>query len=510
MNYLDAIITRALIGTARDAGALPAAPELLAGVLTDTSASGESAVLRGAAAFCLIERAGRLPVKMQNALSAPADDARPICSKKAGTLLRQILDSSRPMLLVEWLDACCGAGQRPPPALIARLLDAATRQIEHRTALRAPTVKAAGPLGFWLCRLNPDWSTLANEDLSVNVEEVWQTGAKAARTAALHRLRAADPAAGLMLLQTTFASDSAADRAAFMGILATGLGAADEVFLESALADRSKEVRAAAAKLLAQLPGSALVRRMIARVEPLVQFTPGEPKKLLRAGKPAKLTFELPAACDEPMKSDGIEARPTPGAGYGERQFWLLQMLSLIGPSYWSKKFGTAPGHLLEAVPKEDAEVIHLAWRQAAETTGDADWVEAFIRLRSSDDRGYLTENLLKLLPTQRRHDVVYDLLADRTLSSAAVLTLMSAGPLDARSARVVMKWVTDRPRGPATADYTLTPLLAALAMGAPPALLQEFEVAWPVEGFPAARGEHEKFFATMSLRQNIQKEFPR
>lgn len=505
MNYLETLTTRALIGTARDCGALPVPPDILADFRADTSASAESAVLRGAAAFYLLDRAGRRPVKKQNAPSLPSDDARPICSGKAATLLRRILDGPHALLLLEWLEACVRAGQRPPPAAIAQLLDAATRQTEHRMALRTPAMQATGPLGLWLCQLNSDWSALSSEDASANVAQVWQTGAKAARIAALRRLRAADPAAALVLLQSTFASEPAADRAAFVEILATGLSSADESFLESVLADRSREVRAAAAKLLARLPNSALVARMIARVDPLVHFTP-EPKKLLRGGKDAQLVFELPAAYDAQMKADGIEAQPNPSDGYGARQFWRMQMLSLIPPSHWSKKFHTAPAHLLAAVPEEDAALIHFGFRNAAENCGDADWAEALIRLPT--ERGFLDAYLLMLLPPPRRHALIYDLLMERDLSGTSVLDLLSAGPLDARSARAVMKWVADQSQSRGAVNYELARLMGLLAMSAPPALLQEFEVAWPAESLPAARGEYERFFATLSIRQNIQKEF--
>ena len=50
----------------------------------------------------------------------------------------------------------------------------------------------------------------------------------------------------------------------FLDSLRTGLGPQDEPFLEQALADRSRNVRAVAAELLSALPGSALAARMAA------------------------------------------------------------------------------------------------------------------------------------------------------------------------------------------------------------------------------------------------------
>jgi hypothetical protein len=505
VNYLGQLTTRALLGTSRGAGELPShfgLAELAGGVPT----SPEAEILRAAGAYCLYERAGRLALRKEIAAIAWPDDTRPQCSKRASAILDRVLTINDAEMLIEWLKACVRAGRRPPASILPALLDAATRRIESRAILRSPTATAVGPTGLWLCRLNPDWSALVAEDASVDVQQVWQTGNKPERVAALSRLRMSNPAAARELLNSTFATEPAADRAAFLDSLAVGLSSSDEAFLETALSDRSKEVRTGASKLLSRLAGSAFVSRMIARVTPLLTFAPAEPGKFLRKGKPAQLSIELPAACDESMKRDGIEAKPNVGARYGERQYWLLQMLSLIAPMHWSKAFAATPMQLLVAIPDDYTDLIQMAWSNATFNTCDPDWAEAFVRLGK---HSRMNEHLIKLLPDGRRLEVIYDLISADGATSESILEFVASGPLDVRSTRLLIKRIAERARGlKANYNHELAALLPRLALAAPPEVLSEFESAWPIELFESAKKAYEQFFITLTLRQNIQKEF--
>jgi hypothetical protein len=210
------------------------------------------------------------------------------------------------------------------------------------------------------------------------------------------------------------------------------------------------------------------------------------------------------------MKRDGIDPKPSPGAGYGERQYWLLQMLSMTPPSHWSKTFSAAPAQLLAAIPKDYADLVQLAWHNATVNASDPDWAEAFVRLGTAGKNRQLNEHLIKLLPDSRRDDVIYDLLSAGDAPSDTVFELAS-GPLDARSTTLLIARVKQRARDfKSNYDYEIAQLLPRLALAAPPALLSEFESAWPPENFEAAKKPHEQFFTTLTLRQNIQKEFAR
>jgi hypothetical protein len=77
----------------------------------------------------------------------------------------------------------------------------------------------------------------------------------------------------------------------------------DAPFLDTALDDRSKEVRRAAADLLARLPTSVFVARMLARAQPLLSF---KPAKLLSR---ASLEVTLPSSPDASAARDGLDPK---------------------------------------------------------------------------------------------------------------------------------------------------------------------------------------------------------
>src|SRR5262245_41275985 len=86
--------------------------------------------------------------------------------------------------------------------------------------------------------------------------ENWRSFGKAARVRFVAELRAKDAAAGLALLQDSFAEDPAALRSELVLALSVGLSATDQAFLEGIEKDRAESVRTAAGKLLARLPGT--------------------------------------------------------------------------------------------------------------------------------------------------------------------------------------------------------------------------------------------------------------
>ncbi|MDB5298193.1 MAG: hypothetical protein JWO31_4176, partial [Phycisphaerales bacterium] len=280
---LDDAVKHALVGTSR--GDLPVPPaagplgEALAAV-AGAAAGPEARLLAAAAVLSAYEACGRVPMKdgdgraagdtaaavvaAASARPAPASpDVAPACSPRAADFLSQLLamtdTPAKRQLLGEWFDAAAAARRRVPHAALPDVLEYAAG---HRAA-RPQASAVAGERGHWLMAQNPRWQFGVAAE--ADPKEVWATGKPDQRLAALRRVRAADPPAALALVESTWKEDGADERAAFVAALADGLGPADEPFLEAALDDRSKQVRAAAVELLAKLPGSAFVARMVAR-----------------------------------------------------------------------------------------------------------------------------------------------------------------------------------------------------------------------------------------------------
>jgi Family of unknown function (DUF5691) len=314
-------------------------------------------------------------------------------------------------LLPQWLAAAARHGYRCPAALVPPLLDAA----RARSELRTDAVTLAGPLGRWLADRNPDWrfvlrTPVAGEQPAEPDPRLWQEGLFAERVTHLTRLRRRDPDAARELLRGTWASERAEDRLLFLDALQEGLSAGDEPFLEAALNDRAKNVRATAAELLSALPGSALAGRMARRALACVTLS------ATRDG--ARLTVHPPTACDAEMQRDGIPAAsPT---GRAERAFWLGEIVAATPLDTWAEAHGS-PAELL-ALPVSDAwqQDLRDAWARAAVRQGDARWARALLSLAGPEQIPVgSAAKLLTVLPTTERADWTAEFLAGHGLADA-------------------------------------------------------------------------------------------
>jgi hypothetical protein len=266
------LLSNALLGTARQPfqpSAVFAGEEGLGDLTRSLAAeTPETALLGAAAAGFLFERAGvTLPVEAGSLFPpAPPETLRP-CSPRSRQHLNRLLDGRHYEVLQEWLVAVAGAGKRLPEEMLPEMFGLMESQPDL-TPFIEPTL---GERGKWLAAQNPDWTLYAGPGPEA-ARENWETGSKASRVAFLKQLRATDADQARTLLQETWASEGADQRAALLGTFEQNLSQADEPFLEEKLDDRSKEVRRVAADLLAHLPGSALVGRMIARADPALEY----------------------------------------------------------------------------------------------------------------------------------------------------------------------------------------------------------------------------------------------
>ncbi|MFJ8438249.1 DUF5691 domain-containing protein [Kitasatospora griseola] len=396
----------ALLGTDRRPLPEPGTPLAESVDRTDPA----TALLDLAALAAVRRRAGALPAPAVDAPAPAPDDTRPALPEPATRRLAVLLGTrgghgstaNLAELLPQWLAAARGRGYRLPPALVPALLDTA----RARSELRGDAVTLAGPLGRWLAPQNPDWRYVTrtaadHDDLDRPGELLWQEGLFAERVTHLTRLRRTDPAAGLALLVSTWPTERAEDRVLFLDALQDGLSGADEEFLEDALGDRSKNVRATAAELLSTLPGSALAARMADRARAAVRFADG------------RLHITPPDACDAAMQRDGIPVKsPT---GRGERAWWFGEVAAAAPLALWTADTGLTPDRLL-AVPTVDAdgdggaewaEDLREAWARAAVRQQNADWARALLGApprpgRESRTPGAPAKLLAVLSPTER------------------------------------------------------------------------------------------------------------
>lgn len=352
------ILKTAIVGTERNALGLSARGDALGDVLAKLDANArETSLLSAAAAVALYERAGQLPARDAQPLPAAAEaDDTPCCNARAAQHLSLMLGGEYKEVLSEWLAAIAAAGKRVPEEALPALLALG----KTNEALQEAIGKVIGKRGVWLAQQNPDWDyVVASMD-----ESHWHTGTRNTRLVLLQQLRAADPTRARELVAATWNEEKPEDRAAFIATFITGLSLADEPFLEAALDDRRKEVRKAAAELLARLLESALVKRMIARAEPLISVTKN------------KIEIALPEIYDKSMQRDGIEQKPSILFSIGEKAWWLCQIVGAIPPSLWGGKFAVSPQSLLNMIPKDWLETFLIGLATATEHFQDESWAE--------------------------------------------------------------------------------------------------------------------------------------
>jgi len=356
-------------------------------------------------------------------------------------------------LLPEWLALAAGRRVVPP-----RLLPAVLDHAAGRAPLRQAVIDVIGRRGRWLAGRVPGWDFAALADL----DAAFATGTRPARVSALRELRRRDPADALSRLAERWPQESGDDRAALIDCLGVGLATDDEEFLEAAARDSRREVRQGALAFLARLPGSRLVERMRARVEPMVVYRRG-----LLGGR---LEVAPPERCEQDLIDDGID--PGPPQGMGERAWWLSQALGMVPPGRWPVEAAAA------AVDSDWSAALLRGWAAAAGRFRDVRWAEALAVLwartweRKRGQLGFSPESIvLGLEPPER--DAVLVRLIGRSPLEGARLALYA----DHRWGRELTRALVEALRGLAGPQAHVATLVAMhLGLRGDPALVAEVE----------------------------------
>ncbi|MFJ5776753.1 DUF5691 domain-containing protein [Streptomyces sp. NPDC093094] len=423
------------------------------------SASAPVALLDAAAQETLRRRAGLRAARAARRPEAAPVDPRPALPGAAARRLAMLL-AERPgtagggrrgtapdlmELLPQWLHTANARGYAPPPELLPALLDAA----RGRTDLRPAALAFAGPRALWLARLNPDWrfalratpgggASMPRPDDTEAVRRLWREGLFAERVALLAAIRSREPAAARKLLSSTWAQERAEDRLMFLDSLRVRLEPRDEPFLEQALDDRSRNVRATAAEMLSALPDSAFAARMAVRaaVSVALDHTLESPT----------ISVEAPHECDPGMERDGVVAKAP--VGRGERSWWLGQLVEAAPLGVWPGRLGGRTPREIVALPVADdwQGELHAAWCRAAVRQRDAAWSRALLGPPSAPEAGgpgavSLAERarLLGTLAAGERADWVAGFIATHGLSEAFQLLGVCAVPWAAPLGRAVV-----------------------------------------------------------------------
>ncbi len=374
------LVKAALLGTERTGRPSAAAGGhlgvLVEAVAADPERSAERVLLAAAASVATARRAGRVADRPRVEAPSPVSPIdRPEVREEASRTLGALVAGTWRQLLPEWLDGCRAAGRRVPSAQLPGVLDLATLD----RALRPAVTGALGERGRWLAALRPDWHWAvgaAAGEVPDDAAAAWAEGTSAERRDLLAAVRAMDPALGRTLVESTWRTDKADDRAAFVELLVSEVSMDDEPFLEErARNDRAKDVRRAAAAVLAHLPGSRLASRMQERVREHVDLDRPLPRGLV-----VRLPEELP----DDWVADGVDRAPR-GTG-GERAWWLRQVVASAPLDTW----GPADDAVSVAARIDHGDALLLGWAVAASRQQRADWSRALLAVPVTEDPAHL------------------------------------------------------------------------------------------------------------------------
>lgn len=501
MNPLQQLATEVLLGTERRPPSLPSLPGA-GGALLQASCPPELAietrVLRCAGVLAACGAAAFEPplARQPEPVACPPETLKRLDDARLVAVLRQILDAGPEPLRAEALQLMGEAGYCLPPQWLPRALDLGQKS----TTLRPALLPVLGQRGDWLASQSEAWSwALGGQDPSAD-PALWSHGTLEQRKHYLASLRRRDPAVARSLLEEGFGQLDARERAALLEQLLAELSAADEDFLEAQLADRSKEVRQLAARLLASLPASRFAARMGERLAACLS----QERKLLSK----VLKLEPPAQFGADWKADALDESRAKSEPLGERAWWLYQFARAVPLAWWPAHTGMTPAELIKWLPGTDwSEAVARAWGEALLRDGDADWAAAFLVAPAIKGFALDTFAVLACLPLAQREPHWLRLLESdkRRLAVGDLLARILQGlPLhagfSARFAEVVLREVRAVvPSDTGKYDYCLRKALPEFVCLIPPASLAQAAEGWPMDQ-PAAAYFTETLAAVLAV----------
>jgi hypothetical protein len=339
----------------------------------------ERALLLRVGSASVLQRAGRRPLAFTGVVEPAPRETLTRASARLSDLLSQVVQGAFSELLLEAAQAMQLRELRLPEEMLPTALS--ERYPERRAAL----LPLLGERGRWLAKQRPEWawahSFVDSTDaaLPTDAEARWQEGSTAERTQLLKLARRLDPALGRTWVESTFKTDKPEQRVAWLEAFEAGLCDDDVAFVASALADRSGNVRLAAARVLWRLPKTEVARAVQARVESLFPIAPPEGgllnklKSTLVETKPLRALLP-PEEYDKALDKLGVAEAP-PHTSVGRRQWWLAQLVAATPPAWFCERFGAAPEALLEAAKQHDyRDALVNGWASAAFRFDAAGW----------------------------------------------------------------------------------------------------------------------------------------
>ena len=354
MTAWDSLRAVVLLGTERQA---------YQSKLLPSDASSETQLLSDAAALCLQRKAGRLPDEngISEALEITPCPVDTLPSASLSSHLRTILeDRDYEKILKEWLEQLHHSKKRLPAGILPDTLDYGSYNPELRFAI----VSVLGERGHWLAQFKRSWRWVKYYDDTL-VDIPWEE-----------------------FVENIWSKAKAEDRIELLVYFERNLANTQEAFLEVALKDVNKYVRAKAASLLSCLPNSALSQRMCQRADTLLH--------LKKQGRSVQLEVELITNLSEDLKRDGIIQDQN--SSEGKKANLTRQVLENVPLDYLVNSLEQDPSKLIDLAfkNKDWVELVLGTWVKRTLLEKNVPWAQILfekrIKLKKHVDEAMLKE----------------------------------------------------------------------------------------------------------------------
>jgi hypothetical protein len=357
------LLRQLLLGSLRSPAVAPAAAE----DITDS----DLYLWQQAATEDMLRRAARPWPQFTGELPEPAPTAvEQPCSWRSVMHLDAMLKGHHAPALPEFIRLLRQRQRQLPPAALPQLLEEARTNVDQWQLLEP----ALGARGRWLAHQHPDWKellrTIDGSSWSEEAEdkEKWRQ---------LQAFRQQAPDTARDQLAAHWESQPVKTQARLLTALETRLSLTDEDFLYPLLAAGRKEIREAAAQLLAQLPESQYVQELQTEAATILRY------------QDSTWLLELPRLLPAHVKQQGISPKGRPRSP-GLVRDWFTQLLARIPLRFWSDHSGQAPPRILRGwLTLPDGLALLQAAAKSLLCHPDEDWTRSLIRywLESNNER---------------------------------------------------------------------------------------------------------------------------
>ncbi|HYG40589.1 MAG TPA: DUF5691 domain-containing protein [Cytophagales bacterium] len=344
MEFLDNLIKTSLLGTERqslDKALIPDAILPYLEAIEEKSLDKEDRFLKSAALLINYYNSGKTPEKVSFNLPKPAEEeVLPYCNERSTRALQSVLDEALSELLEYWLKKCIECKLVITPENLVPIIEEGKRNIKIRNLIK----EVIGKRGTWLAQFNEEWKFI-----TITEQEIWETGKPEERKQLLIQLRNTHSEQAKSLLSSSWKEENAITRAELLSIFSINLSKEDEDFLYEALKDNSLKVKSIAQELLSQIAGSKWIEELWGIGSSWVTFKAS--KNILQFTK-EEMEVDVPVTFPPELKKKGLQELSS-NKELSDQQYWLLQFVTLIPPSFFEEHFKAQPSKIITLFSKD-------------------------------------------------------------------------------------------------------------------------------------------------------------